>query len=399
MGLYGNIKNMVEQSMPSWRAARLHGLTDIRTKGFENGRIVTVDGHKFINMISCSYLGLNRHPAVVQGAIDGILEEGTMSTSASRARIAPSLMDEVEALMGRVFGAEAIITPSATMSSAVVLPLLASGQLTDGEKPLMVFDKNCHFSMNVQKAVCGDETEVMTCAHNDIEAIETLCRTHACVAYVADGAYSMGGNTPVEELQRLQREYGLFLYLDDSHSVSVCGERGEGFVRSQMEAVDARTIIVASLAKAFGATGGLILFGNPEFRELFDYCGGPLGWSQMINAAGLGAIRASARIHLTDELPALQAKLKHMMEFFDAKIPTENAGNGLPIRVIDLGSVDKAVSVAADVYKRGFYTSAVFFPIVAKNRAGLRAMGRADMTHDDIELFCGALHSAIELNR
>lgn len=398
MGLYGNIQAMVEQSMPSWRLAHEHGLTGIRTVGFEDGRLIASDGHRFINMISCSYLGLNRHPAVVQGAIDGLLQEDTMSTSASRARIAPALMDEAERLMAEVFGAEAILTPSATASSAVVLPLLASGHLTDGVKPLMAFDKNCHFSMNVQKAACGDETRVVTCPHNDVEHIEQLCRAHDCVAYIADGAYSMGGNAPVQALLRLQREYGLFLYFDDSHSVSMYGTRGQGFVRSQLDSLGPRTVIVASLAKAFGATGGLILFGGSAMRELFDYCGGPLGWSQMINAAGLGAVRAAARIHLSAELPELQARLARMMTFFDAAIPTANAGNGLPIRVIDLGEIDKAVRAAAEVYRRGFYTSAVFFPIVAKHRAGLRVMGRADMRKEDIEHFCDALREAIKVH-
>lgn len=399
MGLYGNIQTMVEHSMPSWRVASSHGLTGIRTTGFEDGHLVTSTGHRFINMISCSYLGLNRHPLIVQGAIDGLLQEGVMSTSASRARIAPALMDETERLMSEVFGAEAIVTPSATTSSAVVLPLLASGHLTDTVKPLLVFDKNCHFSMSVQKAVCGNETQVVTCPHNDVTHIEHLCRTHECVAYVADGAYSMGDNAPMQDLMRLQREYGLFLYFDDSHSISVHGTRGEGFVRSQLESLGPRTIIVASLAKAFGATGGLILFGAPNLRELFDYCGGPLGWSQMINAAGLGAVRASARIHLGPELRELQARLAAMMRFFDATIPTSNAGNGLPIRVIDLGEVEKAVHVAGEVYRRGFYTSAVFFPIAPKGRAGLRVMGRADMCQEDIERFCEALFSAIEAHR
>lgn len=395
MRKFANVKKMVELSMPSWRAAHAVELTGIRTLGYEGNKLVTTDGHQFINMISCSYLGLNRHPKVVQGAVDAILREGTMSTSASRARIAPVLMDEVESLIGRIFDCQAIVTVSCTAASATVLPLLASGHLTGGDRPLMVFDKNCHFSMNVQKAVCADETEIVTCPHNDIEFLENACRNNATVAYIADGAYSMGGNAPVTELLRLQKKYGLFLYFDDSHSISVYGVRGEGYVRSQISELGDRTIIVGSLAKAFGATGGIILFGNPGLRELFDYCGGPLGWSQMINAAGLGAIKASAEIHLSKELGVLQARLKSMMNYFDEVIPTENAGNGLPIRVINLDCVDSAVTTAASLFKKGFYTSAVFFPIVSKEKAGLRAMGRADMTHEEIKLFCVALKSSI----
>ncbi|WP_261640339.1 aminotransferase class I/II-fold pyridoxal phosphate-dependent enzyme [Erwinia mallotivora] len=395
MRQFANVQKMIELSMPSWREARSKGLTDIRTTGFSGNKLSTAEGHQFINMISCSYLGLNRHPDIITGAISAIQQEGVMSTSASRARIAPQLMDDVENTLGQVYQTETILTPSCTSSSAVVLPLLASGTFTDGKRPVMVFDKNCHFSMNVLKAACGDETTVHTAPHNDLDYIEQLCKENEVVAYIADGAYSMGGNAPVKELVALQQQYGLFLYFDDSHALSVYGERGCGFVRSQLDTLGERTIIVGSLAKAFGATGGIILFGNPAWREIFNYCGGPLGWSQMINAAGLGAVYASAKIHLSPELPALQNKLSQMMAFFDKTIPTVNAGNGLPIRIINLESTGHAINVAQYIYQHGFYTSAVFFPIVAKGKSGLRIMGRADMEQQDIRNFCNILEQAI----
>ncbi|PHM23036.1 aminotransferase class I/II-fold pyridoxal phosphate-dependent enzyme [Xenorhabdus budapestensis] len=391
MGQYLNIGKMVTSSLVSWRKANEHGLTGIRTIDYKGNKLITDDGHEFINMCSCSYLGLNRHPKVIDGAISALEHEGTMSTSVSRARIAPKLMVETEQLMSKVFDAEIILTTSCFTASVSVLPLLASGQMTEGKKPLMIFDRSCHFSMNILKPNCGNETEVVTCPHNSIEFIEQACKENDTVAYVCDGAYSMGGNAPIEELIRLQKEYGLFLYIDDSHSISVYGERGVGLSRSFFDKLNDRTVIVGSLAKAFGATGGVIMLGSNKYREMLDYCSGPLGWSQMINAPGLGAIKASAQIHLSDELPKLQAQLGEAMAHFDRIIPSSNAGNGLPIRVIDLPSVDDAVEASAHLFQKGFYCSAVFFPIVAKDRPGVRVMGRANMSNEDIESFCEAL--------
>ncbi|QPQ54244.1 aminotransferase class I/II-fold pyridoxal phosphate-dependent enzyme [Allosphingosinicella flava] len=391
MGHFGNIKKMIDVGMASWTEAAQHGLAHVKTARSIGNRLETPGGHQFINMVSCSYLGLNRHPKLIEGAIRAIREEGMMSTSISRTRVAPAMADEVEALMSEVFGAEAVLAISCAAASAGVLPILASGHMTDGVKPFMIFDKNCHFSMNALKAACGDETQVVTGAHNDVGFIEEMCKTHPVVAYVADGAYSMGGAAPVKELLALQEKYGLFLYLDDSHSISAVGKRGVGLARSQMDTLSKRTIIVASLGKAFGATGGVILLGDPEHRKLLEYFGGPLGWSQMVNAAGLGAIRASAEIHLTDELDTLQARLGSIMRYFDTIIPTENAGNGLPVRVIPLGEPSRAIEVSAKVFERGFYTSAVFFPIVAQGKAGLRVMGRADLDESDLENLCSAI--------
>lgn len=53
------------------------------------------------------------------------------------------------------------------------------------------------------------------------------------MAYVGDGASSMSGAAPVKDLRHLQDRYGLFVYLDDAHGISVAGPNGEGFVRSR----------------------------------------------------------------------------------------------------------------------------------------------------------------------
>lgn len=391
MGKFANVEKMVSLSMENWSQATAHGLTRIRVRRGAGNTLETRDGHRFINMVSCSYLGLDRHPRVIQGAIDAVRAEGALVAGTSRARIAPVLVDEVEDLLSTLLGCEAITTISCTAASAGALPILASGHFTGQRKPLLIFDKHCHFSMNVMKASCGDEAEVLTCEHNDLDFIEDACRKHPVVAYVADGAYSMGGNAPVRELCQLQDRYGLFLYFDDSHSLSMYGARGRGLVRSQLDEMPERMIIVASLAKAFGASGGVIMAARKSQRELLDFVGGPLGWSQTLNAAGLGAIRASAEVHLSDELPRLQTRLREVMACFDELIPTVNAGNGLPIRIFDLPSVTNAVEGAARLYRRGFYTSAVFFPIVERGRAGLRAMGRADLERADLQAFCRAL--------
>lgn len=107
-------------------------------------------------------------------------------------------------------------------------------------------------------------------AHNDLDALEELCRYNRAVAYVCDGVYSMGGNAPIRDLRYLQDRYGLFLYIDDAHGVSICGKNGEGFARSQYgNELGERTIIAASLGKGFGASGGMLMLGTARQEELF----------------------------------------------------------------------------------------------------------------------------------
>jgi 7-keto-8-aminopelargonate synthetase-like enzyme len=271
---------------------------------------------------------------------------------------------------------------------------------TDGQRPVMVFDKHAHFALNQVKAICGDETQVVTCNHNDVDFIEDMCKRHPLVAYIADGAYSMGGSAPIERLMDLQDKYGLFLYFDDSHSLSAYGQRGEGYVRTFMPELNPRTLLVYSLAKAFGANGGGIFMSEKaNYQSIFRRFGGPMSYSQYINPAAIGAAMASLDIHQTSELGVLQQKLDANIRLFDSLIETEYSGSGLPIRVIPLDSPDMAIDVSEGVFKRGYYTSAVFFPIVARNKSGLRVMMRADMSHGDVRSFCSAVEAAVEESR
>ena len=93
----------------------------------------------------------------------------------------------------------------------------------------------------------AEETQVETIRHNDLDALEQTCCKHPVVAYVCDGVYSMGGFALIEGLLQLQEKYGLFLYIDCAHGISLFGDNGEGFARSQLpRELGERTIVAAS---------------------------------------------------------------------------------------------------------------------------------------------------------
>ena len=68
----------------------------------------------------------------------------------------------------------------------------------------------------------------------------------------------MGGNAPVVELINLSEEYNGYCYIDDAHGTSIIGKNGGGFVLNELDNnFNQRLLLVSSLSKAFGATGGL----------------------------------------------------------------------------------------------------------------------------------------------
>ena len=386
---YRNNEKMIGMGERIWQSAAENGLIGIKVDFESNNQLIVREtGHEFMVLCSCSYLGLNHHPKIIQGAIDALQEARTTGLSLATVRIRLNLLTRLEEGLRELFGGPVLPGVSCSALTAGILPLIASGHLTEDGKPrVMVFDRFCHFSMAYIKPICGDESLVLTCPHNDLNYLEDICKKYPRVAYVADGAYSMGGLTALEGLRQLQERYGLFLYFDDSHSLSIAGEHGEGYVRSRIE-MNPLTMIVASLAKAFGTSGGIAMLGSQKQFDFLYRNAGPVAWSQNMEVPAIGASLASIELHRSPELRQRQEKLQRNIAYFDSQFPTPLAGNGMPVRKIEVGEEAKAVRLSTELYRRGYYCSAVFFPIVAKGEAGVRIMMRADIEPEQLRAFC-----------
>jgi 7-keto-8-aminopelargonate synthetase-like enzyme len=374
-----------------WDLSEQNGLAGIVAE-LSDGVLRTPAGHEFVNFTCCSYLDLDSHPKVIDGAIAALRRFGVLDHCIPRSRVQIPALLELEASLGELFGADVVSAISAGVASAGLLPLIASGHLGDGVRPLMVFDKNCHVSMAGAKPSCADETEVVTCGHHDIGFLADMCRRYARVCYVVDGSDSLGGYAPVREVAELQEKYGMLVFYDDSHSVSAYGKRGIGYVRSHCPVLDERTITVATLNKAFGTSGAAILLdGYPKHTlRVIERFAGALCYSQPMNTAAVGASLASAEIHRTAELTTLQQRLRANIERFDTYVKTEQTGTTYPIRIVPMTD-QTVIEAGRRVFEAGFYVSPVFFPIVRRGTAGLRVMLRAGQTEEQIRALCAVL--------
>nr|WP_288912350.1 aminotransferase class I/II-fold pyridoxal phosphate-dependent enzyme [uncultured Pseudomonas sp.] len=385
---YTNYRKVISLADQDWQSAEVGKISGLNVEVKTPNVLVDQYGRTFHHFCTTSYLGLDHHPALLDGAMTALWETGTLRVANSKNRCKLAILDRYETQLSELFGASCLSALSCSAASAGILPLLASGVLTDNRPPVMVFDKHAHYSMNHVKAACADETQVITGPHNDMDFLEDVCKRQRNVAYVADGAYSMGGVTDMDSLLYLKQRYGLFLYLDDSHALSAVGQCGAGLVRSRLHAVDERTLIVASLAKSFGASGGLAMFGSERQKTLVQRYGGPSNWSQSLNAAAIGAGIASIRLHRSREFSALQERLQANIRLFDSLIRTEQLGNAMAIRLVTCGEATLANSLAVELADLGYFTSAVFFPVVPQNKAAIRITLRADMETNVIRSFC-----------
>ncbi|MBA1376645.1 aminotransferase class I/II-fold pyridoxal phosphate-dependent enzyme [Pseudomonas brassicacearum] len=385
---FTNYRKVISLADQDWQNAHVGKAAGLNVEVKSPNVLVDQYGRTLHHFCTTSYLGLDYHPALLDGAMTTLWEAGTLRVANSKNRCKLEILDQYEIQLSELFGASCLSALSCSAASSGILPLLASGALTGNRPPVMVFDKQAHYSMNHIKAACADETQVITCPHNDMDFLEDVCKRHANVTYVADSAYSMGGMADLDSLMYLKQRHGLFLYLDDSHALSAVGPSGIGLVRSRIPAVDDRTLIVASLAKSFGASGGLAMFGSERHKTLVQRYGGPSNWSQSLNSAAIGAGMASISLHRSPEFSSLQERLQANIRLFDSLIRTEQYASPMAIRLVHCGEAALATRLAVELAELGYFTSAVFFPVVPQDKAAIRITLRADMEPEVIRSFC-----------
>jgi 8-amino-7-oxononanoate synthase len=398
---YRNTGKLIDYAGQYFAAAHHEGLMALYARPLP-GRSVELTsgdqmGQRIVDFVRCSYLGLDNHPKVIEGALKAVEEAGTLHWSCARTRLNFELLGNLEEALSGLFNAHVIVYSTVLAANMGALPLLASGHLTQGEKPVMVFDRLAHATLAFHKGTIAQETDVITINHNDLDKLEEVCRKNRSVAYICDGVYSMGGAAPLDQLLELQTRYGLFLYIDDAHGISLFGDKGQGYARSHIpDDLGERTIIAASLGKGFGSSGGLLMLGTDLQAELFRQFSLPHAFSASPNLAAVGAAMASEALHRSPELGWLQKQLRARIHRFDQLYPTPFAHTDLPIRVVEVGDEIAAIAAGKTILNKGCYTSAVFFPTVGKGRAGLRICPTASHSDAEISALCRCLEDAID---
>jgi 7-keto-8-aminopelargonate synthetase-like enzyme len=352
------------------------GVRGVRFDDVGDGSTIRVEGRVLANFGSCSYLGLSVDPRLKRAAIEAIERFGPHYSS-SIAYSAVDLYDKLTEKMARVMDAPAVvIPPTTTLGHLAVLPSLVSGS------DVVLVDRQSHASLQLTTQVlAGRGIPIQPVPHNDVEAladsIEAAEKEHDKVWYVADGVYSMYGDTaPVETIGALMRRHpSLHVYFDDAHGFSWTGLNGKGLVLSRID-WNERLIVAAGLGKSFGAGGAAVGFGDPELARRVELVGGPMNFSGPIEPPTLGALVASADIHLSEEHQVLQERIDVQID----RVTTLLAKSSLPavswartpVWLVRVGELHNMLEVARLMLDDGYFINVSGFPVVPVGMAGIR---------------------------
>jgi 7-keto-8-aminopelargonate synthetase-like enzyme len=368
-----------------------------------DGRTVTVDGRQLVNFGSSGYLGLETHPALTGAVIDAVQRYGTQFSS-SRAYLSGPGYRHAEDLLSEMFGRPTAIAANTSMANMAVITTLVK----DGD--VMLLDAQAHRSVQAAATIArhqGIPAEVIPHGKVDVfeRKVKELAGRHRRVWFLGDGLYSMFGDlAQFGELGNLvESQENLWLHIDDAHSVSWAGRHGRGHALERLgPAALARTIVTGSLNKSFGAAGGAMTFPTEALRHEVRTIGWPMMFSGPVQPPMLGALLASARLHLDGDIVERQQRIMGKIELFNAEaarqgIPLVDA-SVTPIRYVAAGNTDSAIDLASRLQKAGFFTNTAIHPAVPTNRAGIRLSLTLHQTDDDIVRLVEALAANLPLS-
>ena len=374
------------------------GLLDAEDEQLD-GRTLRIDGRTLHNFSSCSYLGLEHDPRLAEGAIDAIRRYGTQF-SMSRAFVSAPPHRALEETLAANTGRPTLVMPTTSLATAAALPSLID------ERDALLLDQQVHMSVQSVTptlAAIGVPVETVPHARMDVldERVRELSRTRRHVWLALDGLYSMLGDAaPFDALECLLAEHeALHLYVDDAHGTSWTGRHGRGLALERL-GDHARVLVALSLNKSFAAGGGALCFPDERLLRRVRHVSGPTNFGGPLQPPMLGAALASARLHGSDALPALQSELRERIETLntlarDAGLPLLGADEIAPIRFVGVGPQAASIELAEELVRAGFMVGCALFPAVPADRTGLRFTVTRHHTREDLEALVEAFAFAL----
>ncbi|WP_329009734.1 aminotransferase class I/II-fold pyridoxal phosphate-dependent enzyme [Micromonospora rifamycinica] len=386
----------VQNSSSALDQAFAEGLTGHVFTAREGKTVTLACGRRAVEFTSCSYLGLETHPALLNAAVASIGRVGVHFASA-RTRMRTDDLDVLERNLCAVYGGASVTAFTSVGNVHLgLLPLLGAGYLPSypvaRDGVTFFLDRTAHASIQVLRGVLEQLGPVRRFDSEDPESLPGLLRDgepgRTPVALV-DGVGSMGGLVNVASLAAAVEKAGGYLYVDDAHGVSTMGRHGAGYAYEVLGgSLPDHVILAGSLSKGFGGQGGFCALRSDADTRLLRRFGNPLIFGGPLSLPMISANRASSELHLDGTVARLQEELWANVRLFDERTGHQlvNAGVTSPVRGAMFPTEEDALAATRRLSLADILVTPAFYPTVERG-------------HGLVRFAVSALHSAAEIER
>jgi len=356
--------------------------------------MVKVQGRNVVMLASNNYLGLSNHPAVKKAAIEGIKEYGYGVASVRFICGTQDIHYKLEKKISRFLGTEdTILFSSCWAANEAFFASLTNEKLgLDTYKDAIYSDRLNHASIIDGQRLCRAETtDRKIYQHADTNDLAWQLEEDKGKGYrfriiATDGVFSMEGDlAPLDELVTIAAKYDAVLFVDDSHAVGVCGKTGRG--TPEAKGVHGKVdVLTGTLGKAIGGAAGGYISGR---KELISYMRQKARTYIFSNSLPPSIVfGAAAAFDLLTKDRSIVTRLHENTAYFRKEI----VGLGYkiiegdhPIVPIMLGEAALAQEMSSQLLKAGVYIRGLWYPVVPKGEARLRAQISAALTRKHLD--------------
>lgn len=341
-----------------------------------------------VDLSSNDYLGLARHPQVVDAMAEAVRREGAGSTGSRLLRGERDAFSAVE----RRFAAFKRTERSLYFSSGYLANLAVLSTLTQ-EGDVIISDELNHASLIDGTRLSKARRVIFP--HNDLPALETaLAREPGQKFVVVESLFSMDGDfAPLPEYAALCRRYQAALIVDEAHAVGIYGQRGSGLI--ELAGIERDVLVSINTAgKAIGVSGAFVAGPDLVIEYLLQRAR-PFIFSTAAPPAVAAAIDASLDVieqepQRREKLLWLAAGVRNRLIAAGVRVPP---GCSQILSVV-IGENERAVKAAEAIQAEGFDVRAIRPPTVPPGTARLRVSVNVNLSEADLQRFVETLCAA-----
>ena len=345
-----------------------------------------MDGKEVIMLSSNNYLNLTTHPKVIQASIEAIEKYGAGSGSVRAIAGTLDIHLQAEKICAEFKEVEAALIYSS--GYAVNVGLIPT--LVKGHNDVIISDELNHGS--IIDGVRLTKASRSVYSHNDMGELENILNNHKNSdrkLIITDGVFSMDGDiAPLDEITRLAEEHDAMIFVDDCHGEGVLGE-GKGIV-SHFGLQGRVNFEVGSYSKALGVQGGILAGSDEVRRHALNH-----SRSWLLSGSQPPAVAAAqkASIEVLMSEPEHVQKLWNNTNYFRENLQSlgfDTGASETPIIPVICGESKKAQAMSRELRNEGVMVGAIVFPMVAADKARVRAQMSAGLSREDIDIVLSA---------
>ncbi len=343
-----------------------------------DGPEAQINGQRVLMFGSNNYLGLTRHPEVIEAARAAITKYGTSMTGSRLLNGTTKLHEELEERIADFLRMEAalVFTTGYQTNLGIISALV-------DKKSVAVVDKADHASIydGCQMA----DGEMVRFRHNDAEHLDSvLSRIDKAALVVIDGVYSMGGDiAPLPAIIDACERNHARLLIDDAHGIGVIGEGGRG-TASHFGLEDRVDLIMGAFSKSLASIGGFVA-GQKQVVSWIKHFARSMLFSASLPPASTAAAMAS--LDVLQRNPEMVETLRRNGDMWREGLQSmgfDTGGSGTPIVPVNVGDEYRTVIFWKQLLAEGVYVNPSIYPAVNMREAILRTSCMATHTEEHI---------------